>query len=29
MLIAQAAVEQATIISDDQALLPYGVALVW
>ena len=29
MLIAQAAIEQAVVVSNDQALLPYGVALVW
>jgi PIN domain nuclease of toxin-antitoxin system len=29
MLIAQAVVEQATLVSNDEALLPYGVALVW
>ena len=29
MLIAQASVEQAVLISNDQALLPYGVQLVW
>jgi PIN domain nuclease of toxin-antitoxin system len=29
MLIAQAAIEQAVLISNDAALLPYGVQLVW
>ena len=29
MLVAQAAIEQAVLVSNDQALLPYGVALVW
>jgi PIN domain nuclease of toxin-antitoxin system len=29
MLIAQAAVEQAVLVSNDQALLPYGLPLVW
>jgi len=29
MLIAQAGVEQAVLVSDDQALVPYGVTLVW
>lgn len=29
MLVAQATVEQAVLVSNDQALLPYGVALVW
>jgi PIN domain nuclease of toxin-antitoxin system len=29
MLIVQAAVEQAVLISNNQALLPYGVPLVW
>lgn len=29
MLIAQATVEQAVIVSNDQALLPYRVGLVW
>lgn len=29
MVVAQAAIEQAVVISNDQRLLPYGVALVW
>jgi PIN domain nuclease of toxin-antitoxin system len=29
MLIAQASVEQAALVSDDQALAPYGVQLIW
>jgi PIN domain nuclease of toxin-antitoxin system len=29
MLIAQAAVEQAVLVSNNQALLPYGVPLIW
>lgn len=29
MLIAQAAVEQASLISNDEALAPYGVPVVW
>ena len=29
MLVAQASVEHAVLISNDQALLPYGVQLVW
>jgi PIN domain nuclease of toxin-antitoxin system len=29
MLIAQASVEQAVLISNDEALEPYGVKLVW
>ena len=29
MLIAQATVEQAVLVSNDQALAPYGVQLVW
>jgi PIN domain nuclease of toxin-antitoxin system len=29
MLVAQAQVEQAVLVSNDQTLLPYGVALVW
>ena len=29
MLVAQSAIEQAVLISNDPALLPYGVALVW
>ena len=29
MLVAQARVEQAVLVSNDQALLPYGVPLVW
>jgi PIN domain nuclease of toxin-antitoxin system len=29
MLIAQARVEQAVLVSNDQAFLPYGVPLVW
>lgn len=29
MLVAQATVEQAVLVSNDQALLPYGVPLVW
>lgn len=29
MLIAQATVEQAVVVSSDQALRPYGVPLVW
>ena len=29
MLVAQAAVEQAVLVSNDEALIPYGVPLVW
>jgi len=29
MLIAQAAIEQAVLVSDDRAFLPYGLPLVW
>jgi PIN domain nuclease of toxin-antitoxin system len=29
MLVAQATVEQAVLVSDDQALVPYGVPLAW
>lgn len=29
ILIAQAATEQAILVSNDQALLPYGLPLVW
>ena len=29
MLVAQATVEQAVLVSDDAALVPYGVQLAW
>jgi PIN domain nuclease of toxin-antitoxin system len=29
MLVAQAAVEEAAVVSQDQALAPYGVTIVW
>jgi len=29
MLVAQAAIERAAIVSRDEALRPYGVTLVW
>jgi len=29
LLIAQATIEQAVLVSDDRALRPYGVPLVW
>jgi PIN domain nuclease of toxin-antitoxin system len=29
MLVAQAAIEQAVLVSNDRALEPYGVPLVW
>lgn len=29
MLVAQATVEQAVLVSDDEALVPYGVPLAW
>ncbi|MEA2230917.1 MAG: hypothetical protein QOD83_733 [Solirubrobacteraceae bacterium] len=29
MLVAQAAIEGAALVSPDEALRPYGVALIW
>jgi hypothetical protein len=29
MLVPQAAVEQAVLVSNDEALVPYGVPLFW
>src|SRR5262245_24922558 len=29
LLVAQASIEQAVVVSDDEALRPYGVPMVW